>query len=191
MTLRAPAIILAFSIAVPVAASPQPIVQSPTEHPVNVSGSDSDALQINNPKHKDIPVTRARVLLLTTCRVVADEFHRKPTDVNVRLDLVVGERNEYYSIEKDGRVTLYLDHWDETRFVDAVITGAMHQLTPPHLRKQMLSEVLKRSDQVAPVSTKQLHTPVPILVPRNPGIGADCISAVNSEPCSWPGPVPR
>ncbi len=188
MLYRAPTKVLAYSAAILLAAMFQPDAQCQTEHLVSVASADSDALRISNPKHREIPAARARVLLLTTCKVVADEFHRKDTDVNVRMDLVIGEPSERYSIEKDGRLILYLDHWDETRFVDVVITGAMQQLTPPRLRRQMLTEVLKRSDQIAPVSTKQLHGPM--LAPRNPGLGGDCMSAVNGEPCSWPGPMP-
>lgn len=191
MIYRAPAIKFAFSAAILIAALFQPGAQSQTEQATIVTAADSDALKITNPKHRDIPVARAQVLLLETCKIVADEFHRKASDIHVRINLVVGDADERYSIEKDGRITLYLDHWDEARFVDVVITGAMHQLSPPHLRRQMLTEVLKRSDQITPVSTKQLQGTPPMLPPRNPNLNDDCMSAVNSEPCSWSRPLPR
>lgn len=191
MIYRAPAIKFAFSAAILIAAFLQPGAQAQTEQATNVTAADSEALKITNPEHRDIPAARAQVLLLETCKIVADEFHRKASDIHVRINVVVGDPNERYSIEKDGHVTLYIDHWDETRFVDVVITGAMHQLTPPHLRRQMLTEILKRSDQVTPVSTKQLQSPLPMWTPRNPGLGSDCMSAVNGEPCSWSRPLPR
>src|SRR5215467_3194909 len=48
----------------------------------------TNALTIVNPSEIDIPGDRARVLLLTTCRVVADEFHRKPREVELTMTLV-------------------------------------------------------------------------------------------------------
>jgi hypothetical protein len=152
----------------------------------NPEKSSRDSLQIINPRDRDVPIDRARVLLITTCRVVAEEFHREANDVDVRLDLIVGEPNERYSIEKNGRLTLYLDHWDETRFVDAVITGALQQLTPPPARRQMLIEVLRRSDRIAPVSTRQLRDRSQPVGPRREGLNSGCVSAVRDGPCPWP-----
>src|SRR5262249_32393072 len=96
----------------------------------------TNVLTIVNPSKIDIPGDRARVLLLTTCRVVADEFHRKPQDVELTMTLVLGEKDERYSIDTNGRMTMYLEHWDEGRFVDGVILNAVHGLAPLHLRKQ-------------------------------------------------------
>ena len=49
------------------------------------NSSRTDLLTIVNPKRRDVPADRAKVLLLTTFRVVAEEFHRKPDDVEFPL----------------------------------------------------------------------------------------------------------
>jgi hypothetical protein len=112
-----------------------------------------------NPSEIDIPGDRARVLLLTTCRVVADEFHRKPQDVELTMTLVLGEKDERYSIDTNGRMTMYLEHWDEGKFVDGVIISAIQWLAPLRLRKQMFTEILRRTDKIAPVTANQLCVP--------------------------------
>jgi len=119
----------------------------------------TNALTIVNPSEIDIPGDRARVLLLTTCRVVADEFHRKPQDLELTMTLVLGEKDERYSIDTNGRMTMYLEHWDEGKFVDGVIISAIHWLAPLHLRKQMFTEIIRRTDKIAPVTANQLRVP--------------------------------
>lgn len=147
-------------------------------------------LTIVNPKHRDIPEDRARVLLLTTCHVVAEEFHRHPDEVDLKLTLVVGDGDEHYTIDHDGQLTLYLDRWNETRFVEAVITGAMQKLTPPQTRKKMLIDILRRSDRIAPVSVNELQGAA--LVRPSPGrnLVPDCFTAVRDGPCPWPNQAP-
>jgi len=162
---------------------------------LSVSGQDGahlnraskpDALTIVNPGHINIPGDRARVLLITTCRVVAEEFHRSSEDVEMMMTLVMGARDEHYSIDKEGRMTMYLERWDEGKFVDGVITSVVQRLAPLHLRNQMFTEILRRTDRIAPVSTKQLRAPGsnPPL-PRG-ATSPSCISAVSRTPCPWP-----
>jgi len=127
--------------------------------------------------------------LLTTCRLVAEDFHRKPEDVDLKMTLVLGERDERYAIDESGRMTLYLESWSEPKFVDGVITGAIQRLTPLRTRKQMLVEILHRTDKVAPVSADRLRMPGgnrPL--PR--GAMTDCISAMSDAPCTWPNRPP-
>jgi len=163
--------------------------QGQTDPQPGKSSARTDLLTIVNPKRRDIPADRAKVLLLTTFRVVAEEFHRKADDVQFPLTLVAGEPNEHYSIDQGGGITVYLDRWNETKFVESVITGAVQRLTPPHLRKQMLMEIIRRSDRNAPVSANELRTPANVLPPR-PALGSDCVSAVNDTPCPWPNRPP-
>lgn len=83
-----------------------------------------DPLTVVNSHQTDIPIERARVLLLTTCRVVAEEFHERPEDVDLRMTLILGDPGERVAVDNSGGVTLYLKHWNENKFVDGVITGA-------------------------------------------------------------------
>jgi len=145
-----------------------------------------DILTIVNSRQIDMPGERARVLLLTTCRVVAEEFHQKAEDVDLKVTLLLGESNEHVAIDDRGRMTLYMERWDETKFVDGVITGAIQRLTPLLRRKQMFAEIHRRTDKIAPISASQLQTSgtsAPIL---RPSLSQNCMSAANNFPCFWP-----
>jgi hypothetical protein len=147
-------------------------------------------LTIVNSHQVDIPGERARVLLLTTCRVVAEDFNKKAEDVDLKMTLVLGERDERYAIDANGRMTLYLERWSEQKFVDGVITGVMQRLTPIRTRKQMLSEILRRTEKIAPVSANRSRMPgANPPMPRGAMV-PDCISATNEAPCSWPNRQP-
>jgi hypothetical protein len=142
-----------------------------------------DVLTVVNPNRIDMPGERARVLLVTACRVLADEFHRKPVHVERMMTLVLGARDEHYSIDKDGRMTIYLEHWDEGKFVNGVITSVVERMAPLRLRNQMFTEILRRTEQIAPVSAYQLQKPggnssLPT------GDYPTCTSEVATRPCS-------
>lgn len=155
------------------------------------SASGADALArarvtIVNRQHQEVPEARVRVLLLTTCRVVAEEFHRHPDEVDLKLTLVIGDRDERSMIDKDGNLSLYMDRWDEGKFVDGVITGAVQQLTTLKKRQRMFTDILRRTDGIAPVSVNQLrsdalHRPSPGL-----SLDPDGISRVREAPWSSP-----
>jgi hypothetical protein len=145
-----------------------------------------EILTIVNSREIDMPGERARVLLLTACRVVAEEFHQKPEDVDLKVTLFLGEPNERVAIDDTGRMTLYLERWDETKFVDGVITGAIQKLTPLPRRKQMFSEIRRRAEKIAPVPVSQLRISGPSAPTLRPSLFSNCITAVNNFPCNWP-----
>ena len=144
----------------------------------------ADRLTIVNPSQLDIPDKRARVLLLTTCRLVAEEFHQKPEHVEITMTLVLGARDEYYAIDKTGRMTMYLEHWDEGKFVDGVIISAIQWMASLQMRNQMLTEIVRRTDLIVPVSANQLRRPT-----ENPSLQTEgpypvCASEAGTTPCS-------
>src|SRR5215831_3771585 len=145
-----------------------------------------DILTLVNSRQIDIPEERARVLLLTTCRVVAEEFHQKPEDVDLKVTLLLGESNEHVAIDDSGRMTLYLERWDETKFIDGVITGAIQTLTPLQRRKQMFTEIHRRSDKIAPISASQLRTSGTSAPSLRPSLSQNCMHAAINFPCFWP-----
>ena len=149
----------------------------------NLNRHDPAVLTIVNPKHREIPEQRARVQFLTACNVVAAEFHRAADEVKLNVTLVVEDGDEHYAIDKSGELTLHLKSWNDAKFVDAVIRGAIQQLTPAHTRERLLMDVLRRSDQIAPVSPNELKSPTSSgrLVPMN--LPEDCITAAREEPC--------
>ena len=143
-----------------------------------------DVLTVVNPNQVDMPGERARVLLVTACRVLADEFHRKPVHVERMMTLVLGARDEHYSIDKDGRIAMYLERWDEGKFVNGVITTVVERMAPLRLRNQMLSEILRRTDQIAPVSAKQLRNPAgSTSLPARESYPT-CTNEIATTPCS-------
>jgi hypothetical protein len=142
-------------------------------------------LTIANPKHLDLPEHRARVLLIETCRVVANEFHvHNSSDLEYSLTLVLGEKNEGYGIDNEGKVTLYLQQWSESKFVDAATRLAVQSLANRERVERLAKEILRRSDRILPVPQSSLRSPdgFPRTLPRI-GAGADCMSAVRDEPC--------
>jgi hypothetical protein len=149
-----------------------------------------DLLTIVNSHQTDVPIERARVLLLTTCRVVAEEFHKRPEDVDLRMTLILGGPQERVAVDDIGGMTLYLERWNETKFVDGVIIGAIQVLMPLRTRNQMFTEILRRTDKIAPVTAKQLRTPSTNSPIPARSLMPDCISAVNNAPCSWPNRLP-
>jgi thymidylate synthase len=88
-------------------------------------------------------------------------------------------------IDMDGHLSLYMDRWSEGKFVDGVITGAVQQLTTVQARTKMFRDILRRSDQIAPVSVNQLrggssNRSIPVV-----NLGPDCFSAMSDSPCPW------
>ena len=156
----------------------------------SAQGGRPDLLTIVNSRQTDVPIERARVLLMTACRIVAEEFHKRPEDLDLRMKLILGDPHERVSVDENGGMTLYLESWNETKFVDGIITGAMQLLMPLDTRKHVFTEILRRTDKIAPVQANQLRVPgTNSPFPRR-SLVPDCISAVNSGPCSWPNRLP-
>jgi len=153
------------------------------------AGSGTPELTIVNPKHREVPEERVKVLLITACRVVAEEFRRDASETAFKLTLVLGEKEEHYTISPRGDLTLYLNQWDADKFVDGAITGAVQRLTAPHTRKRMLSDILRRSNAMAPINVKDFQGSAASRlgqVARPP----DCFSAEDDTPCPWPTQLP-
>src|ERR1700751_1161170 len=143
-------------------------------------------LTIINPKHLDVPEDRARVLLIEASRVVADEFHvRNPSDLEYPLLLVLGEKDEGYGTDNEGKVTLYLQVWNESKFLDAATRLAIQNLANHKRLQRLAKEVLLRSDRIGPVAHRTLVGRDGFLRPGHASdTRGDCISAVRDRPCS-------
>ena len=153
--------------------------------PIDAGAVASDRLTITNPQHQEVPAERARVLLLTTSRVVAEEFHRRPDEVNLKLTLVLGDKDERSMMDLSGHLTLYMDRWSEGKFVDGVITGAVQQLTSMQTRRKMFTDILRRSDEIAPVSVNRLRGETFNRQPPALNLVPDCFSAFGDVACPW------
>jgi len=125
-------------------------------------------IKIENPKHLDVPEQKARVLLKLACQAVVNELHlseRADWDFNLRL--VLGGKDEGYVIDQpSGLATVYLERWDEAKFTAAAVKLAVQKSIDERHEEQIIREVLRRSDQIAPVSAKRLReTTVPAMTP--------------------------
>jgi hypothetical protein len=114
----------------------------------------SAQLTVNNPKHLYFPEDRAKVIFSTACRIVATEFHvEKASKIDFPLVVVVGDPNERYTGDLRNHVfTIYLDHWDETQFATSSMGLAIQLLIPQEERLKIITQILRRSEQVLPVS---------------------------------------
>ena len=145
----------------------------------------SAQLTINNPKHLELPEQRARILLIEACRVVANEFHvRDFSEIEYPLILVLGEKDEGYGIDSEGKITLYLQQWSETKFVDAATRLAVQALANRKRMQRLTKDILRRSDRILPVPQEALRGTDRFPRPGPPsGKAGNCISAVRDKPC--------
>ena len=145
-------------------------------------------LTIENPKHLDVPEPQAQALFQTTTRVLESEFHSPGALENkFRIRLVLGEKPERFTIDDPlGNGTIYLERWNEGRFAVATMRLAVQHLLAPERQKRMLEEIVRRTNEIAPVSAAELHRER-IDMPQ-PGPQSDCIAripdaAVRGLPC--------
>ena len=115
---------------------------------------------IKNPDHREVTERNVQILFLTTCRVVSKEFHARVDEFP--LVLVLGASNERYTSDEESNVyTIYLDHWNEAQFADSAMRLAIQRLVRRDRRDRMVLEILRRSNQVAPI-------PLRAMVSRSP-----------------------
>ena len=156
----------------------------------------SAQLTIQNPHHLPVPEQKASVLMSTASRVIAEHFAvANGGQRQFRLTLVLGSSDEHYTAEGDkGAYTLFLQRWDENKFTLAVTNLAIQRLVVNDRLASLVSEILRRSDQVAPVPAAQLRGGR-ISVPPLAGQTSGCLSAITEAavrkipcgPSSHPG----
>jgi len=137
-------------------------------------------LAIDNPKHLDVPEEKARILLRLACRAVATEFHlREPAKTDFDLRLVLGEKDERHGFdEQTGVPTLYLQQWNEVKFTSAAIRFAVQKSVNHNREERMISEILRRSDQISSIPANQLRGAD---VPQKSDLGQEkqgCLSGI-------------
>jgi hypothetical protein len=138
----------------------------------------SAQLTIQNPHHLPVPEQKASVLMSTACRVIAEHFASAKGDQRLRLTLVLGSSDEHYTAEGDkDAYTLFLQRWDENKFTLAVTNLAIQRLVVNDRLASLVSEILRRSDQVAPVPAAQLRGSR-ISIPPLAGQTSGCLSAI-------------
>ena len=146
---------------------------------MSASFPSSAQLTIQNPHHLPVPEQKASVLMSTAGRVIAEHFAvANGGERQFRLTLVLGSSDEHYTVEGDkGAYTLFLQRWDESKFTLAVTNLAIQRLVVNDRLASLVSEILRRSDQVTPVPAAQLRGSR-ITVPPLAGQTSGCLSAI-------------
>ena len=93
---------------------------------------------------------------------------------------MLGEKEERYGYDdQSGVATVFLQEWNETKFVIAAMRFAVQHSIDPQRQEQMVVEVLRRSKQIAPVPAAQLRGYSPQRVSEPVGAGSDCLKGVH------------
>ncbi len=123
---------------------------------------------VKNPQHLAVPEARATELHQIVQDVVADYFPEnhnlvqpkrgQPKKQSPPLVLILGESREHYTFGGiDGADSIYLEHWDEAKFVATDVSLSLqHQLSREHLNR-ILEEISERSDRLLPVTLDDLR----------------------------------
>lgn len=113
---------------------------------------------ISNPDHLEVPVEEVNVLFHTTCQVVAEQFNIRggATKTEFPLLLVLGATDERYTEDEEHQqYTIYLKRWNAPQFAASTLRLAIQRVVPRSRAHAMVKEILRRSNQIAPVS---VHT---------------------------------
>ena len=137
---------------------------STTVPPASPPGS----FTVKNPQHLAVPEARATELHQIVQDVVADYFpgnhnlvqpkRDQPKKQSPPLVLILGENREHYTYGGiDGVDSIYLEHWDEAKFVASDVSLSLqHQLSRENLNR-ILQEISERGDRLLPVTLDDLR----------------------------------
>lgn len=115
-------------------------------------------VKIENPKHLPVPEEKAQVIFSAACRVVAEQFHVPHSHLAFPVVLVLGEQSQRYTADEEtGTYTVYLRQWDPVQFADSAMRLAVQRLVPRQLRNRMLTAILDRSREIAPISVEEVR----------------------------------
>ena len=136
-------------------------------------------LTIDNPRHLDVPEARAHLLLRMSCQAVGRELHLADSSkVEFGLHLVLGEKIERFGWdEHTGMATVFLSTWDTQKFTTAAMRFAVQRSIDPHREEQMVLDVVRRSEQTAPVAATELRG-LGGLLNRQPANENNCLRGV-------------
>jgi hypothetical protein len=115
-------------------------------------------ITIKNPKHLSVPDDKPQVLFRIACQQVAEEFHIvDPAKLQFPVTVVLGEASRYTADEDTQAYTIYMERWDDARFVSSVVMLAAHRVVTRERYKRMVLEALRRANEVMPVQAADLQ----------------------------------
>ena len=135
---------------------------------------------ITNPKGLRVPEPRAQALHQIVQDVVADYLHVHHKKEVPPLLLVLGEEREHFTFEGLNQVdTIYLETWNEEKFVATDVSLAVQRLLSADSLNRLVEEISHRSDRLLPVSLDELRKGgVRTPNPQPPAMGNSCLAAM-------------
>ena len=113
---------------------------------------------IQNPKHREVPEQRAQMLHQIVCRVVSDELHLHRDKATLPVILILGEPEQRIVADEDaGTFRIYLKRWDEPSFAISDLQLVLQRAMVRKHWQPMVTEVVRRFQQVAPVRSEELN----------------------------------
>jgi hypothetical protein len=120
--------------------------------------ADRPSFTIVNPQHLGVPEARAQVLHKIVQDVAAEHLHAHHKKDAPPLLLVLGENKEHFTFGGLNKVdTIYLEKWDEGKFVATDVSLAVQRLLSADSLNQMVEEISHRCDRLLPVSVDELR----------------------------------
>src|SRR5271156_730211 len=115
-------------------------------------------ITIKNPKHLPVPENKPEMLFRLACQQVAEEFHIvDPAKLQFPVTVVLGEASRYTADEDTQTYTIYMERWDDVRFVSSVVMLAAHRVVTRERYKKMVLEALRRANEILPVQAAELQ----------------------------------
>ena len=123
----------------------------------NTISSEDSLFAIDNPRNQPIPVSEAKTIYLSACRVVEQEFSR--TDpIRPRLRLLLGsETDRVYYPKRE----IQLTKWDKYKFAQGVVMLATDSMLPQDKKFELSKLALVEAETVVDVrDLKNSGTPL-------------------------------
>jgi len=110
-----------------------------------------------NPQKLEWPEQRAQMLHRIICGVVGKDLHLRGKNAQFPVTLVLGEQQQRIVADEDkGIFKIYLKQWDEPSFAVSDLQVVLQRGMVRKYWQPMVSEVVRRFQQVAPVSADDL-----------------------------------
>lgn len=179
-------LLMAFLFSVPTAAQTA-MTQTPatsTTEARTVAAPDVElrraSFAIANPKNLKVPEPRAQALHQIVQDVVADYLHVRHKKQAPPLLLVLGGEKEHFTFGGLNQVdTIYLETWNEEKFVATDVSLAVQRLLAADGLNRLVEEISHRSDRLLPVSLDELRKgSVSEPNPQLPAMGNPCLAAM-------------
>lgn len=123
----------------------------------DTTSSEDSLFAIDNPRNQPIPVSEAKTIYLSACRVVEQEFSR--TDpIRPRLRLLLGsETDRVYYPKRE----IQLTKWDKYKFAQGVVMLATDSMLPQDKKFELSKLALVEAETVVDVrDLKNSGTPL-------------------------------